>query len=87
MLGCRIHSLPISASFLQHCLIGLSVFITVYYHYLQDPTFHQNAYALSHRLHRLQKHVRHGVHAASVSLQDRGEAHVGDVEDRAQVSG
>src|SRR5271170_1584970 len=27
-------------------LIGLSVFITVYYHYLQDPTFHQNAYAL-----------------------------------------
>ena len=27
-------------------LIGLSVFITVCYHYLQDPTFHQNAYAL-----------------------------------------
>jgi dihydroceramidase len=27
-------------------LISLSVFITVYYHYLQDPTFHQNAYAL-----------------------------------------
>jgi len=38
-----------SASFritLATLLIGLSVFITVYYHYLQDPTFHQNAYAL-----------------------------------------
>jgi dihydroceramidase len=31
---------------LASSLIGLSVFITVYYHYLQDPTFHQNAYAL-----------------------------------------
>lgn len=27
-------------------LSSLSVFITFYYHYLQDPTFHQNAYAL-----------------------------------------
>jgi len=27
-------------------LISLSVFITGYYHYLQDPAFHQNAYAL-----------------------------------------
>jgi dihydroceramidase len=27
-------------------LIGLSLFITLYYHYLQDPSFHQNAYAL-----------------------------------------
>ncbi|KAF1944513.1 alkaline ceramidase-like protein [Clathrospora elynae] len=27
-------------------LISLSVFITLYYHYLQDPTFHQNAYAI-----------------------------------------
>jgi dihydroceramidase len=26
-------------------LVALSVFITLYYHYLQDPTFHQNAYA------------------------------------------
>lgn len=26
--------------------LGLAVFITGYYHYLQDPTFHQNAYAL-----------------------------------------
>ncbi|CAK1356230.1 unnamed protein product [Cercospora beticola] len=25
---------------------GLAIFITLYYHYLQDPTFHQNAYAL-----------------------------------------
>jgi dihydroceramidase len=27
-------------------LVSLAVFITLYYHYLQDPTFHQNAYAL-----------------------------------------
>lgn len=27
-------------------LISLCAFITAYYHYLQDPTFHQNAYAL-----------------------------------------
>jgi dihydroceramidase len=25
---------------------GLALFITLYYHYLQDPSFHQNAYAL-----------------------------------------
>jgi dihydroceramidase len=25
---------------------GLAAFITAYYHYLQDPTFHQNAYAI-----------------------------------------
>ncbi|KAK2626102.1 hypothetical protein QTJ16_004364 [Diplocarpon rosae] len=27
-------------------LAGLAVFITLYYHYLQDPDFHQNAFAL-----------------------------------------
>ncbi|KAH7080560.1 ceramidase [Paraphoma chrysanthemicola] len=27
-------------------LISLAVFITLYYHYLQDPAFHQNAYAI-----------------------------------------
>ncbi|KAF1837209.1 alkaline ceramidase-like protein [Decorospora gaudefroyi] len=27
-------------------LISLALFITLYYHYLQDPTFHQNAYAI-----------------------------------------
>ncbi|KAL4896695.1 ceramidase [Aspergillus ambiguus] len=27
-------------------LASLAVFITLYYHYLQDPVFHQNAYAL-----------------------------------------
>ncbi len=26
--------------------VSLSIFITGYYHYLQDPTFHQNAYAI-----------------------------------------
>ncbi|KAF3393028.1 Alkaline ceramidase 3 [Talaromyces pinophilus] len=32
--------------FLAVTLTGLAVFITLYYHYLQDPVFHQNAYAL-----------------------------------------
>ena len=32
--------------FLALSLIALSLFITLYYHYLQDPAFHQNAYAL-----------------------------------------
>jgi dihydroceramidase len=27
-------------------LVSLALFITLYYHYLQDPSFHQNAYAL-----------------------------------------
>ncbi len=27
-------------------LLGLCVFITAYYHYLKDPTFHQNAYGI-----------------------------------------
>lgn len=27
-------------------LISLAIFITLYYHYLQDPLFHQNAYAI-----------------------------------------
>jgi dihydroceramidase len=27
-------------------LVGLSLLITLYYHYLQDPAFHQNVYAL-----------------------------------------
>lgn len=27
-------------------LTSLAVFITAYYHYLQDPTFHQNAYGI-----------------------------------------
>ena len=27
-------------------LVSLAVFITLYYHYLQDPTFHQNAFTI-----------------------------------------
>jgi dihydroceramidase len=27
-------------------LVSLAAFITLYYHYLQDPVFHQNAYAI-----------------------------------------
>lgn len=32
--------------FLGMGLVSLAVFITLYYHYLQDPVFHQNAYAI-----------------------------------------
>ncbi|KAB8079119.1 ceramidase [Aspergillus leporis] len=32
--------------FLALALSSLAIFITLYYHYLQDPVFHQNAYAL-----------------------------------------
>ncbi|KAL2063018.1 hypothetical protein VTL71DRAFT_6090 [Oculimacula yallundae] len=32
--------------FLGFGLLSLAVFITLYYHYLQDPNFHQNAFAL-----------------------------------------
>lgn len=34
------------SAFLALSLVSLAVFITLYYHYLQDPTFHQTAYAL-----------------------------------------
>lgn len=27
-------------------LLGLAIFITLYYHYIQNPIFHQNAYAV-----------------------------------------
>ena len=32
--------------FLGIGLVSLAIFITLYYHYLQDPVFHQNAYAI-----------------------------------------
>ena len=32
--------------YLALALISLAIFITLYYHYLQDPVFHQRAYAL-----------------------------------------
>lgn len=37
---------PLYSSIVGGSLLSLAVFITVYYHYLQDPTFHQNAFAL-----------------------------------------
>lgn len=41
------YSRPTSVRFfLAISLTGLAVFITLYYHYLQDPVFHQNAYAI-----------------------------------------
>ena len=32
--------------FLGTGLVSLAIFITLYYHYLQDPAFHQNTYAI-----------------------------------------
>ncbi|CAK3958988.1 alkaline dihydroceramidase Ydc1 [Lecanosticta acicola] len=41
------HSRPLGFKILVGVIVfGLAVFITLYYHYLQDPTFHQNAYAI-----------------------------------------
>ena len=37
---------PAFSAALAVALVALSLFITLYYHYLQDPAFHQNAYAL-----------------------------------------
>ncbi|KAI9819944.1 MAG: hypothetical protein M1827_006514 [Pycnora praestabilis] len=37
----RLYSLILALS-----LVSLALFITLYYHYLQDPAFHQNAFAL-----------------------------------------
>lgn len=39
----RSHPVPL---ILALALVSLALFITAYYHYLQDPAFHQNAYAL-----------------------------------------
>ena len=33
------------AIWLGASLVGLSAFVSLYYHYLQDPVFHQNVYA------------------------------------------
>ena len=37
---------PLHRIILGSALVTLSVFISLYYHYLQDPAFHQNAYAI-----------------------------------------
>lgn len=37
----RLYSFVLAVS-----LVSLALFITLYYHYLQDPAFHQNAYAI-----------------------------------------
>ncbi|KAJ4367502.1 alkaline ceramidase ydc1 [Neocucurbitaria cava] len=34
------------STLLAIALVSLALFITLYYHYLQDPSFHQNAYAI-----------------------------------------
>lgn len=41
------HKRPQPFGFLFGILVvSIALFITLYYHYLQDPTFHQNAYAI-----------------------------------------
>ncbi|GAB7361019.1 hypothetical protein MBLNU230_g1061t2 [Neophaeotheca triangularis] len=37
---------PFVQTMLAIALAALAIFITAYYHYLQDPAFHQNAYAI-----------------------------------------
>lgn len=37
---------PVFSQILALALAGLAAFITFYYHYIKDPSFHQNAYAL-----------------------------------------
>lgn len=37
---------PLFSKLLALGLASLAAFITIYYHYLQDPSFHQNAYAI-----------------------------------------
>lgn len=40
------HFRPLSTQiFLAVALVVFCIFVTLYYHYLQDPTFHQNVYA------------------------------------------
>lgn len=40
------NSSPLLSVLLSIALVSISVFITAYYHYLQDPVFHQVTYAL-----------------------------------------
>lgn len=41
------HKRPVFVKTILAVLVaGLALFITLYYHYLQDPSFHQNAYAI-----------------------------------------
>lgn len=34
------------STILATCLVSLALFVTLYYHHIQDPAFHQNVYAL-----------------------------------------
>jgi len=61
-------------------LLSLAVFITMYYHYLQDPVFHQNAYALLtavvllRSMYLMEDRLRPLAHAGdfeSLSLEDQ----------------
>jgi dihydroceramidase len=52
--------------FLAILLAALAVFITLYYHYLQDPVFHQNAYALLTTVV-----VLHSMYTMEVALRPR----------------
>lgn len=41
------HKRPVAFKWILGVAVaGLAIFITLYYHYLQDPSFHQNAYAI-----------------------------------------
>ena len=60
-------------------LVGLSTFITLYYHYLQDPSFHQVAYTiltavvLFHSMYMMETRLRPSLTSAK-SEQEKQEA-------------
>jgi len=65
-------------------LILLSVFITLYYHYLQDPVFHQNAYAIltATVLFRMMYVMEFKLRPSLRKRNDRVHSHEEDERDR-----
>jgi len=57
-------------------LVALATFITGYYHYLQDPTFHQNMYALLtaivllRAMYIMEINIRPSLRAKEKAMQD-----------------
>jgi dihydroceramidase len=75
-------------------LVALSLFITLYYHYLQDPAFHQNTYALLTTIvvlrtmftmeHTLRPSLRrHKLQKVSTNLAEKRNQAQSDIRDKA----
>jgi dihydroceramidase len=74
-------------------LVALSLFITLYYHYLQDPAFHQNTYALLTTIvvlrtmftmeHTLRPSLRrHKLQKVSTNLAEKRNQAQSDIRDK-----